>query len=277
MTARAKHGRKYTNSEAAPGDIDIISKLAETQYRDGEQPEGQEIVLTIKDKIVGTMGNFCVISGQPKARKSTVTQAIIGSAITDTPVLDFRARLPKHKPGIVLLDTEQSRYDHCRSINRMKGLADITGELPKRFRAYNTRHFTPNENKMALSAICAMPDVGMIVIDGILDLIMDFNDIVECKLLIDQLKYVTEKNNVFVLLVLHQSKGSTNTIGHLGSFCDRFSQATIDVVKHEDGVTEVKPKFMRSDEHFEPVPIYWNYNINNYAVHWTDYTPPKKK
>jgi archaellum biogenesis ATPase FlaH len=256
--------------------VDILHRLHETTYNDGYKPEQQDVVLMAKEKIIGTMGNFVTISGQPKARKSTITHAIIASAISGTEVLAMSAQLPRNKNRVVLFDTEQSRFDFYSSLQRMKRLASI-GTMPANFTGYNTRHFKPAENRMALAEVSKQPDVGMIVIDGMLDMIMDFNDIVECKYFIDELKYITEKNNVFVICVLHQSKGSTNTLGHLGSMSDRFSQATLDVIKHDDGVTEVKPKFMRSDEHFEPIHIYWDHRISNYNLYWTDYTPPKTK
>jgi archaellum biogenesis ATPase FlaH len=273
--ARAK-ANKTEKGEIEPDQIDILAKLNDTQYIPGYNPPIQDIVFSVDEKIVGTLGNFVTISGQPKARKSTITHAILASALIESNVFRLYCKLPQQKNEIVLVDTEQSKYDFYRSLDRLKRMADIS-DFPKRFTAYNTRHFKPMENILALHQIASRPNVGMIVIDGLLDLIMDFNDVHECKNLIDNLKYITEKNNVFMLVVLHQSKGTNMTIGHLGSMSDRFSQATIEVIKHDDGVTEVKPKFMRSDEHFNPIHIYWDHRISNYNLYWTDYTPPKNK
>lgn len=275
MVAKAKI--KAAQDTAANEVINIDAKLAATQYNANYKPSEQQVALTVKNKIVGTLGNFITISGQPKARKSTISHAIIASGIVGTAVLDFKLSLPPNKNKIVLLDTEQSRYDFYKSLDRMKALVDAP-DLPPWVTAYNTRHFQPNENLAALKSIAATPGVGCIVVDGALDLITDFNDITECKRVIDALKLLTEANGVLVIIVLHQAKTTNFTIGHLGSMADRFSQATLDIIKHEDGVTEVKPKFMRSDEHFEPVCIYYNHNINNYSLHWAapDYSQKPK-
>jgi hypothetical protein len=56
--------------------------------------------------------------------------------------------------------------------------------------------------------------------------------------------------------VLHLGKGQGETLGHLGSNTDRWSQSTMIVEKNKDaGQFVLKSKYLRSDGDFEPVAI----------------------
>jgi hypothetical protein len=60
---------------------------------------------------------------------------------------------------------------------------------------------------------------------------------------------------------LHQGKGLGNqTLGHLGSNCDRWASSTLEVVKDKEKKTfTLQPRFLRSSEDFEPV-VLMNYD-----------------
>jgi hypothetical protein len=71
-------------------------------------------------------------------------------------------------------------------------------------------------------------------------------------------------------MIIHISKSTNFTVGHFGSFFDRFSQTVLEVTKLENGSSEIKAQVMRSDENFTPYEFYFNYNINNYSINWVE-------
>jgi hypothetical protein len=64
---------------------------------------------------------------------------------------------------------------------------------------------------------------------------------------------------------LHENKASNYTLGHVGSFLERKSQSLLRVEKNETGST-LTSVYMRSDEDFYPVSIYYNYNSESYQL-----------
>jgi hypothetical protein len=103
------------------------------------------------------------------------------------------------------------------------------------------------------------------------------NDIIEVKEVLDFIKKLLTDNDVALIMIVHQSKTTNFTIGHLGSFLDRFAQTVLEVVKIENGNSEIKSVMMRSDSDFKPYEFYYNYNINNYSVNWLETLEVKAK
>jgi hypothetical protein len=94
------------------------------------------------------------------------------------------------------------------------------------------------------------------VLDGLLDLILNYNSEEECRLLIQFIKRITAQFNILLITVLHLGKKDKETLGHLGSASDRYAQSTLIIEKDKDQQTyNLSPKFMRSDADFETVSI----------------------
>jgi hypothetical protein len=234
----------------------------------------ENIILTIQGKKCLSTKNVLVISGKPKSRKSVVAQSLIGSAISGKSVLGFDAKI-SNTDKVVLVDTEQSQHDLQNSLNRMSGLIECNN-LPTNFMCYTVRQLNPAKIKQVISEICTNENVRLIVIDGALDLILNMNDILEVKDVLDFIKGLLSKHNVAIVLIVHQAKTTNYTIGHLGSFLDRFAQTVLDVTKLDNGMSEIKAQMMRSDADFKPYSFYFNYNINNYSLDWHDNFETKK-
>ena len=67
-----------------------------------------------------------------------------------------------------------------------------------------------------------------------LDLIHNFNDEVESKMLIEWLKFLTNEYNVLIIGVVHLGKRDNHTLGHFGSMVDRYAQSVVEVVKDKE-------------------------------------------
>lgn len=237
---------------------DFEQLLAARKFNPATPPPAEDIILTIGGKTVGTAQNYIVYSGQAKAGKSTYLSATIASAFLpkNFDVFGIKLQPPPGRNVIAYFDTESSQFDFWRTMIRIRNLAKLE-DFPAGLDAFNMRQDGPKMIRAHIwNYLEKTPECAVIVVDGFLDLCMDYNDPVETRKLTNWMKLVTAKFNVLMIGVLHLSKGIGETLGHLGSNTDRWAQSTLIVEKNKDAKQFVlRPKFMRSDEDFEPIAI----------------------
>ncbi len=104
----------------------------------------------------------------------------------------------------------------------------------------------------------------VVFIDGLLDVVADFNDNIECQLLIFKCMKLASHYDISLWCILHQNPGGEKLVGHLGSFLERKVTDVIQTKKNKDDKTgdvtfEVKQKKARSrdfaDWSFRVLPI----------------------
>lgn len=249
--------------------IEIDTDINDFLFDANQQLESEQIVISIQGKNIGSIGNSVVIAGKPKSRKSVVAHAMVASAICGKPILGIECNLPSIESDVVLIDTEQAKHDLYKSLQRMKTLAEIE-HLPQNLKVYSFRKLDANGIKKGIEKILENKTVSLVVIDGGLDLITNMNDVPESKATIGFIKALLDSNKICLVMIIHLSKSTNFTIGHFGSFMDRFSQSVLEVTKLENGSSEIKAQVMRSDENFKPYEFYYNHNINNYSVNWVE-------
>ena len=222
-------------------------------------PEQENIILKIGGKTAGTLQNYCIYAGQAKAGKSTFISGLISSAFVPWDQFGQKLILPETRPKLALFDTESSTWDLYRTVKRIKDYAD-TKTLPDRFTVFSFREDQPKDILIMIETYLKLtPDCAVIVIDGLLDLCLNYNDEIETRLLTNWLKRLTKVYNCFIISVLHLSKNSGETLGHLGSNTDRWAQSTFIVKKVEETQQiTLQAKFMRSDANPDPIAIEWN-------------------
>jgi hypothetical protein len=217
-------------------------------------------LLTIRNNLILSRSNFCILTGLPKVGKSTFTSAVIASAFNHSEVFDIKLSRHKDKPKIAWFDTEQSQYDLYKSVARTLQLANIS-TIPKDLDIFTFRKDEANGIlKLIEYYLINNPKTGTIIIDGLLDLVYNFNDERECKILIDYLKRITAEYNIGIIAVLHTGKTTGATVGHIGSFADRYCQSNLEISKCTQQVNTInlKPKLLRSAPDFEPISLMRN-------------------
>jgi hypothetical protein len=243
--------------------IDLIKEFNIDNYLvDLEKPVTQEIIYTIQDKIVLTYGSLMVLTGKPKARKTTFLHAFIGAALVDYPIWSIKANLKPDKNLVVLIDTEQSMYDLHQSLHRLQNTINLKLSTLKNFKTFSARSLNVDEIIKLINKICeANKNVGLICIDGLLDLVNDINDVREAKAAIHYLKTACDEHNIGIVGILHQNKGTNFSLGHLGSFASRHAQSELSIEKNESGTSTLSATFLRSADDFTPIEIaYDDYN-----------------
>ena len=237
-------------------------------FNPNESLPDENVLVSIQGKRLLSTKNVMVISGKPKSRKSVIAHSVIGAALSSKSVLGIECNLQPNE-NVCLIDTEQSAHDLKRSLERMQNLIELD-YLPDTFKCYTVRSLNPHNIQSAILQICQNSNNRLIIVDGALDLINNMNDIIEVKQVIEFIKKILVEYNVGLIFIIHLAKSTSFTIGHFGSYFDRFSQSVIEVSKLDNGNSEIKSQMMRSDADFKPYEFYWNFNTNNYSVDWLE-------
>lgn len=185
-------------------------------------------VIKVEEKVFGTLGNFSIITGKPKSGKTFNVSAIAAAALCGRKVLNYTVSLPADRKSVLYVDTEQAR-PHCRTvirrIYRMAGLTnkDKAGLLFCPLREMN------DVMRIAFIEKCLkdFPDIGLVIIDGIRDLLKDINSQIESNYVVNKLMEWTAFYDNHIIGVLHQNKNDDNTRGTLGTETNNKAESTM--------------------------------------------------
>lgn len=176
-------------------------------------------------------GQILAVIGPGKSFKSQVVGAIASSALGRTHETGFRISMPFLRPKIMLFDTEQDRYYFGWSVKRIHWQADINQTIPN-FAAYQLFDLAAAERRDAIMQMVeADPDVGLVIIDGILDLVSDYNDPKEAARLSDWLLKLKSLGPM-IMMVCHTGetkslKDQLKPVGAIGSMIVRKAEVMI--------------------------------------------------
>ena len=192
------------------------------------------VVLQAGEAIIGTLGNFSVSTGKAKAKKTFNVSAIVAVALINGQVLEYQASFPESKRTILYCDTEQSPY-HCQLVmQRILRLAKLPiDKEPQNLKFSHLRAIAdPNERREIIRyAIYNTPNVGLVVIDGIRDLMLDINNSTEATKLVGELMQWTSEQNIHIQTVLHLNKGDDNARGHIGTELNNKAETVLQITK----------------------------------------------
>jgi len=235
---------------------DLHEKLLSRKFKQNYTPQDEQVIFTIDSKVIGCAGGVVCFQGAPKAGKSTFITSAIASAFTTWDIFGMKLNFPPNRKRICYIDTESSDFDYYRVLDRIRQQI-ITDHLPHNFDSFLFKEDSPNEIKeMTELYLQENPDCSILVLDGILDLISDFNSVEQSFYLIQWLKKITKIHNLLILCVLHLGKKDQNSIGHIGSYLDRKSQSVLKIERNKENKTiDLSATFLRSSEEFNPISI----------------------
>ena len=166
--------------------------------------------------------------------------------------LAYEVELPADRHTVLYVDTEQSRTD-CQ--NQMRRILRLAGQSPDtdnpRFVFLSLRQFTPEERIAIIDAAMeSLPDIGLIIIDGVRDLLHDINSPTEATTVISLLMKWTDLYQFHLHTVLHQNKSDENARGHLGTELANKAETVmlVEKDKNDADISVVRPAYTRAAE-----------------------------
>ena len=215
------------------------------------------------EAVLGTLGDFGLIIGKAKSRKSFFISIAVSTALGNDLVLGrFKSYLPNNKIDVSYFDTEQSKYYVQKAVKRI--CAQVNQPEPKNLHAFHLRSLNPAERLQFIETeIYSNDNIGFVVIDGIKDLVTSINDESEATMIASKLLKWSEERNIYILTVLHQNKSDNNARGHIGTELINKAQTVLSVTKAENdsNISIVEPLQCRDIE-----PEIFAFEINEFGI-----------
>lgn len=206
---------------------------------------------------IGTYGNFSFVSAPPKTKKTFFVSLLTSVYLSSTGKNKYGGKLRAKRDDkcVIHFDTEQGKFHAQRVFRRV---VEMNGnENAGCYHTYGLRSIGYKTRidfiDYKLRTISEENEVGLVVIDGIADLVSDVNSIEESNECIQRLMTWSEKYNCHIILCIHTNNGSEKPTGHLGSFAQKKCETGIILEKNEedDKIVTVKCKQSRGFS-FEP-------------------------
>ena len=212
-------------------------------------------IIWIDNSTIATLGNFSASTGKAKSKKTFNVSAIVAASLAGKQVLNYRPHLPQGKPKILYVDTDQFRF-HCHNvlerILKLAGLPDTTDT--DRLDFICLREYSPAIRIEVIDyALRRSKGYGLVVIDGIRDLMLDINSTSESVEVINKMMEWSSKYDLHIHCVLHLNKGDNNVRGHIGTEMSNKAETVLVINKDNEnpGISEVHALHIREKE-FKP-------------------------
>ena len=243
----------------------LASMMAEATISVSNNYTQSPEVLKIGDSVIGTLGNFSASIGKAKSKKTFNVSAIVASALSEGRVLHYKSEFPSDKRCILYIDTEQGRH-HCQKVlNRILRLANLPADIdPENLKLLALRKYSPEERLAIVEyALDTIPNIGLVIIDGIRDFVYDINSPSEATRIISKLMQWTDDRQIHIHTILHQNKNDEHARGHIGTELNNKAEAImqVEVDKDDKSVSVVEAVHIR-DKEFEP----FAFRINDEAL-----------
>ena len=239
------------NKEAF-SDEELESYLSKGEIKASEKVEDPPKILFVGDCTIATFGNFSASTGKAKSKKTFNISAMVAAAVTNTTVLNYRASLPEGKRRILYFDTEQSKY-HCHTVlERIYKLSNLPFQQDDpRLLFWGLREYTPKLRIALIDyALRKYDEVGLVIIDGLRDLMYDINNGKEATDVMTVLMAWTSVYDLHIHTVLHLNKNDNNPRGHIGTELENKAETVLIISKNmkNNSISEVRPMHMRDKE-----------------------------
>lgn len=248
----------FDYENATEEEVDELAALLRSLETDSTQEiEEPEKAITLRfgmdSYIYGTMGNFSLIQGKAKSRKSFFLSALMAGAIASHDVCGHIRGHLSDKVNIYI-DTEQGQWHSAVAKKRIQSMATLDPRINhKNFKHYQFRGLLTNKERLKLTdyIMQTTDNIGLVVIDGIVDLASKgVNDEEEATAIASKLLQWTSEKNCHIACVLHENKNDRNAKGHLGSYLVQKAETTISLAKSETrpGASDIVPEYTRNKE-----------------------------
>ena len=212
-------------------------------------------ILRVNGSTIGTLGNFSASTGKAKSKKTFNVSAIVAAALSNSEVLCYAASFPDDKRKVLYIDTEQSKYHCLKVMKRILWMAgQPTNQDCKNLLFVAMREYSPEKRRELIDYMLSnIKGVGLVIIDGVRDLMYDINNPTESTEIINLLMRWSSSYNLHIHTVLHLNKGDDNTRGHIGTELNNKAETVLQITKSQldANVSEVKAMHIR-DKDFEP-------------------------
>ena len=206
---------------------------------------GEKTIQTTKGDItfpipIGTYGNFSFVQAPPKSKKTFFASLLASVYLSGGN--NFGGNIRGHRDSKCLLhfDTEQGHWHSQRVFKRVLDMANV--QDVGCYQTYALRTINYKTRIQFIEHILKEngDKNGLVIIDGIADLVSDVNNLEESNLCVQKIMEWSAKFNCHIVTVIHSNYGSEKPTGHLGSFLEKKTETQIQLELnsvHKDNIT----------------------------------------
>ena len=200
---------------------------------------GEVTMTTIKGNTtytipLATYGNFSFIQAPPKSMKTYFVSLLVSTYLKGSNKFSGHIKGLRDKRKVIHFDTEQGRY-HAQKVFR-RPVDMNAGEIDEDYHTYALRKMSYTERIDFIEYILydklESKNIGLVVVDGIADLVSDVNNITESSEIVQRVMKWTAELNCHIITVIHSNFGSSKPTGHLGSFLEKKTESQIQLEKN---------------------------------------------
>lgn len=177
---------------------------------------------------IGTYGNFSFIQGPPKSKKTFFISLLSSAYLGDNHFVGG-IKGNRGNKSLIHFDTEQSDFHSSKVFRRAIEMSGIT----ENYYTFALRELNYFERVQVIEqSLSQIKNVGLVIIDGIADLVSDVNDLEQSNQCVQYLMKWTARYNCHIITVIHSNFGSSKPTGHLGSFLEKKCETQIELEVH---------------------------------------------
>lgn len=206
-----------------------------------------QFLLTWNDVGFAPLGGIHAITGQSGNGKTmTIAQFIAAILCGDFGNLHYNLSEAIPEPRVLYIDTEMEKANTIAMKNRVLSMAGRRiGENYDDFVVLMLREATSDKKdvsaavmrwRLTLKAIYEYNPTA-VFIDGLLDVVNDFNSNTECQELIYKCMQAATHYNISLWCLVHQNPGADKLVGHLGSMLERKVTDIFETKKEKNPTT----------------------------------------
>lgn len=194
-------------------------------------------------------GNFSFIQAPPKSMK-TFFVSLLSSVYVDSKGKHTKD-LSSFRDGreLIHFDTEQGSWHSQRVFQRIKWMnrsakLDFYHTFALRQIGYKTRIDFIEYYLQSLKE--DGKKIGLVIIDGVADLVSDANNLEESSAIVQKIMSWTSIYDCHIVTVIHSNNGSDKPTGHLGSFLEKKAETQIQLQRDENKLGAITVSCKRS-------------------------------
>jgi|GEM_PF-344939 len=218
---------------------------------------GDDIIINIDDEIkdpkalisvlavmLFSAGNISVIGGKQKSRKTFFMVMLVVAFLSGQ--CGRLKGFPNEDAIVLMFDTEMGRSHVHKSLMRIYRMMNWKDRNDK-LKVYYLREKSIEERIEIIKAQVERYHPQLVVIDGIVDLCVDFNSIEESAKTVQLLMELSSKYDCHITTVLHENKSGAdgNLRGHLGTIISQKAETWIKLTP-DASVTKVSAEATRN-------------------------------
>ena len=173
---------------------------------------------------IGSYGNFSFVQAPPKSKKTFFLSLMASAYICGESKYTKKMKGHRGSRKLIHYDTEQGKFHAHKVFRRVTDVCGCTDE----YLTYALRQYSPLERLDFIDwHLNNTSNIGLVIIDGIADLMLDSNDLKESSNVVQYLMRWTQELNIHIVTAIHSNWNSEKPTGHLGSFLEKKAETQI--------------------------------------------------